>query len=118
LPRLAAIVLVLLIAGSESRGAEPSLLAKCRQLFTSPGFDCECVVTHLDPSLAPVEAEIALEAWSLSLRSAQESNRGFEALYGRHHISAVNRALFHFILRRTDLLMKCPQSGPEGKDDY
>lgn len=116
--RLAAITLVLLIAGGESRAAEPGLLAKCRQLFASPGFDCECVVRHLDPSLAPIEAEIALEAWSLSLRSAQESNRGFEALYGRHNVSEVNRALFHFILRRTDLLMKCPQSGPEGKDDY
>jgi hypothetical protein len=109
---------IFLVAAGDSQAADSSLLARCRQLFASPSFDCECVAKHLDPNLGLVEAEIALEAWSLSLRGAQESSRDFEVLYHRHTISEVNRALFHFLFTRTELLMKCPQAGPEGEDDY
>lgn len=118
MPRLTMSVLILLIASGEIQATDSRLLARCRQLFMSRSFDCECVAKHLDTGLGLAEVDIALEAWSYSLRVAQESSSAFQALYRRHTVSEVNRALFQFHLRRIELFMKCPEAGPEGEDDY
>jgi hypothetical protein len=105
--------LAFLLFGVSNGQAQTTSLEQCRTLFASPAFDCGCVAGFMQERFDPVESEIVLKFWAVTVDKGRYRDGILAELYRRHGSPTITEALFRFNLVRVQLFTNCPASQPD-----
>ena len=108
----------LLLVAQQACAGETSNLQQCKAQFADPEFDCACVLNFLKRKFDDGDVTLLMAIWAYSVDGRRDHSGDLQRLDTQYGRQKINQLLWQFHQQRSELLMQCPQAGPEGKDDY